>query len=45
MSNALRRLTEKWGESYGRAKWAWLLQRYDVMPWDEVPERMARELS
>lgn len=33
-------LVGKLGESYGRMKWAWLMQRYDILPWDEVPERM-----
>lgn len=45
MSNALHRLVLVWGESYGRTKWVDLLQKYGVMPWDEVPERMLNELG
>lgn len=45
MSSALNFLVGKWGESWGRTKWVDLLQRYGVMPWDEVPEAMARELN
>lgn len=33
-------LVSKLGESYGRMKWAWFMQRYDILPWDEVPEQM-----
>lgn len=36
-------LVNKLGESYGRMKWAWLMQRYDILPWDEVPEQMMAE--
>lgn len=45
MSNALRSMTARWGESYGRAQWAWLLQKYNVMPWDDVPEAMLNEIK
>lgn len=44
MSKALNRLVSIWGESYGRTKWVDLLQRYGVMPWEQVPERMASEI-
>lgn len=42
MSNALNRLVLVWGESYGQTKWAWMLQRYDLMPWEEVSNEMRR---
>jgi len=45
MANALARLARRWGESYGRTKWVWLMQKYGVMPWDEVPEGMDREIT
>jgi len=37
------RLVARYGEGYGREKWAWLMQKYDIMPWDDVPEAMAAE--
>ena len=37
------RLVNRLGESYGRIRFMWLCQRYDVMPWDDVPERMKKE--
>lgn len=32
----------KYGESYGQSEWAWMLQRYGLMPWDEVSNEMRR---
>lgn len=47
MSNGMRRvlsfLTSKLG-TYGRVQWAWLMQAYNVMPWDDVPEAMLDEV-
>ena len=45
MSKALNRLVLMWGESYGRTKWVDLLQRFNVSPWEEVPERMMNEIG
>lgn len=45
MDTARNFLVGKWGESYGQTKWAWLLQKYGLMPWDEVPEAMGKELN
>ena len=36
-------LVRRLGEHYGREKWAWLMQKYDILPWDEAPEQMAVE--
>lgn len=36
-------LVRRHGEGYGREKWAWLMQKYDILPWDEVPEAMMVE--
>lgn len=43
MRRALQFLLGKFGE-YGRNRWAWLMQAYDVMPWDDVPEAMELEV-
>lgn len=37
------RLVSRYG-AYGRVKWAWLMQKYGVMPWDAVPEAMRKEV-
>lgn len=36
-------LVKRYGEGYGREKWAWLMQKYNILPWDDVPEAMANE--
>lgn len=36
-------LVNKLGERYGREKWAWLMQKYDILPWDDVPAEMVTE--
>ena len=41
MRRVYDRLVSKLGEGYGRIKFMWLCQRYDVMPWDECPASMA----
>lgn len=33
-------LVRRFGEHYGREKFAWLLQRFNVMPWDDAPAAM-----
>ena len=45
MSWALYRLQDKYGLSFGRVQWAYLLQKYDVMPTDEVPAGMYDEIK
>ena len=42
MSRARMFLVRKYGESYGQTQWAWMLQRYGLMPWDEVSNEMRR---
>lgn len=37
-------LVSRYGEGFGREQFAWLLQKYDVMPWDEAPEGMFNEM-
>lgn len=32
-------LVSKLGESYGRMKWAWFMQRYDILPGTMCPSR------
>lgn len=36
-------LVNRLGEGYGREKWAWLMQKYDILPWDDAPEAMINE--
>lgn len=36
-------LVRKWGESFGQTKWVWLMQKYNVMPWEEAPMAMVNE--
>lgn len=36
-------LIKKWGESFGQTKWVDLMQKYNVMPWEQCPEAMIRE--
>ena len=38
------RLVVKLGASYGRVRFMWLCQKYNVMPWDEVPDGMRIEI-
>ena len=45
MSRALYKLQERLGMSYGRVLWAYLLQKHNVMPTDEVPEAMWNEIN
>jgi len=42
MSNALGFLVRKWGESFGRTMWVEYLQRFGLMPWEEVSSEMRR---
>lgn len=40
------RLIGRLGESYGRVRFMWLCQKYNVMPWDEyVPMGMLNEVK
>ena len=43
MQKVRNELVARYGEGYGREKWAWLMQKYDILPWDEVPVQMAVE--
>lgn len=36
-------LVRRHGEGYGREKWAWLMQKYNILPWDDVPQAMMVE--
>ena len=38
-------LVRRHGEGYGREKWAWLMQKYDILPWDDVPQAMMNEVN
>lgn len=38
-------LVSRLGESYGRTKWAWLMQKYNILPWDDAPEAMVMEAA
>lgn len=41
MSRARQYLVRKYGESYGQTLWADMLQRFWLMPWDEVSNEMS----
>lgn len=44
MRLALAILVKKLGDNYGRIRWSWLMQKYDVMPWNECPKAMMAEV-
>lgn len=47
MSESMRKvrdgLMKRFGERYGRERWAWLMQKYDILPWDDAPQDMINE--